>query len=446
MSAIPSNLYIAPKVKGLKSVKSVNISLRPVNASSASIFEPLNGQNIISFHIPAYPNSFISPKSTFLSMIVKAVQNVGTENFRMSPGYPMFERLQIKTSSGLIIVDIDDYNILQKLHQNLDPDHHGQGALIGDYRAKSYYDSEAFADSDELLFNSTGVSIQHNILAGIFSTEHYIPVGLFSGSAGHSLEINLYLTKPHMCMNGRSSADTSGATYNISNCILQLELVQLPESINQKLNDQLMRGDKVSIPMVNYRSHKSFIPTNSKSVDITISESAHDLEAVMTVLLPNAQISNPVHQIYGNEVNTAFLGGRSVSGSNKKVAEYQFNYGDTYYPAQKVELKTADQRVALMHLVKQLDLTGKAPYIIDKPTEWVDQFCIVQSFKSSKEDDFENGLNSSSSGTPLILHLALDNPLVNVSYRVISFVKQNQTLNIFKGGYTSITDGMVSSE
>ena len=111
MSAIPSNLYTAPKVKGLTSVKTTSISLRPVNASTSTEFSHDNN-NIMSFHIPAYANSYISPKSTFLSMIVKAVGEVAGEDFKFNPGYPVFERLQIKASSGAIICDIDDYHVL----------------------------------------------------------------------------------------------------------------------------------------------------------------------------------------------------------------------------------------------------------------------------------------------------------------------------------------------
>ena len=82
-----------------------------------------------------------------------------------------------------------------------------------------------------------------------------------------------------------------------------------------------MKGDKVSIPMVNWRSHKSYISSGSKSVDITISESAHDLEAVMTVLLPNSIVALPKTQTYGDEENVRFLGGVSgavSSGSGTK--------------------------------------------------------------------------------------------------------------------------------
>jgi hypothetical protein len=452
MSAIPSNLYTAPKVKGLTSVKTTSISLRPVNASTSTEFSHDNN-NIMSFHIPAYANSYISPKSTFLSMIVKAAGSAASESFKFNPGYPVFERLQIKASSGAIICDIDDYHVLQKLSQNFDPDYEGQGSLIGDYRTASIENTQ-FDNVDETELNTgDGVTIQHNILAGIFDQEHYIPVGLFSGSAGHALEINFYLTKPYLCMSGVDATDVGACSFTLSNPTLQLELVQLPQSVNDKLNAQLMKGDKISIPMVNWRSHKSYISSGSKSVDITISESAHDLEAVMTVLLPNSIVALPNTQTYGDEENVRFLGGLSGTVSNgsgtkvvSKVQDYQFNYADRYFPAQKCELKTKDQRLALMHAVKNLDLTGKSPYVL-KPNEWTKQFCIVQSFKTSKEDDFENGMNTSSSGAPLILQLSLDAPLAaGTSYRVVNFVKQNQTLNIFKGGYTSLTDGMAESQ
>jgi hypothetical protein len=221
---------------------------------------------------------------------------------------------------------------------------------------------------------------------------------------------------------------------------MQIEVVQLPEFVDQKPNSQLMSGEKISIPMVNYRSHKSYIPASSQAVDITPSESAHDLESVMTVLLPNGvAAARPYGQVYGNEQNTRFYGG----GVNAAVKDWQFNYADRYYPAQKNELKTKDKRLALMHAVKNLDLTGK-PAIVNQVNRWKDQFCIVQSFKTSKEDDILNGLNSSSSGSPLILQLSLK-ATAGVAYRVVSFVKQNQTLNVCKGGSTSLTDGSVEN-
>ena len=116
MSAIHSNPHTAPKVNGLKSIKTTSITLRPVNASSTSgncELEFSNSGNCeLVFHVPAYANSYISPKQIFLSMIVTAACGAGASatTFKFNPGYPVFNRIQIKTSSGAIICDIDDYH------------------------------------------------------------------------------------------------------------------------------------------------------------------------------------------------------------------------------------------------------------------------------------------------------------------------------------------------
>jgi hypothetical protein len=39
-------------------------------------------------------------------------------------------------------------------------------------------------------------------------------------------------------------------------------------------------------------------------VDITLSESSHDSESVMTVLIPNGVTPRPYAQTYGDEQNT----------------------------------------------------------------------------------------------------------------------------------------------
>ena len=152
--------------------------------------------------------------------------------------------------------------------------------------------------------------------------------------------------------------------------------------------------------MVNYRSHKSYIPALPRDVDITLSESTNDLESVMTVMIPSGVTPRPCNQAYGDEVNTRFFGGKI-----SPVSVWQFNYAERYLPAQKNVLKTADQRLTLMHAVKSLALTGKMP-IVTKLNPRKKQFCNVQSFKTSTDDDFLNRLDCSSSGSPLILLLS----------------------------------------
>jgi hypothetical protein len=162
-------------------------------------------------------------------MILKAARGSGAAGtkFRFNPGYPVFNRIQFNISSGPIICDIDDYHILQKLLGNFDPEYEGQAHLTGDYRGQH-------ADNDdETALSGAGVTIQHNILAGLFSQDHYIPVGMFSGSAGHAFEITLSLNDPKMCMSTVEEHD-SDFSYTLSNAHMQVEVVQLPESVSQK--------------------------------------------------------------------------------------------------------------------------------------------------------------------------------------------------------------------
>jgi hypothetical protein len=71
-------------------------------------------------------------------------------------------------------------------------------------------------------------------------------------------------------------------------------------------------------------------------------------------------------------------------------------------------------------------------------------FAIVQSFKSSK-DNIQNALNSSATGAPLELSLALKKP-ASEALRVEHFVKSNYTLNIVKGGQTTLINGTIKNE
>ena len=252
MSAIPTNLYSAPKVKGLKSIKTTSIALRPVNVSSSTELS-YDTNNQLTFHIPANQISYISPKQTFLSFVVEAVRDVGdSTTFAFQPGFPVFNRVSVKTSSGQIICDIDDYNILQKLLQNINPDYEANKSLVGDYRSEMQSSAVSHLGAKEMedlnvdvtasgayvsggtATNARGITIQHNILAGIFDQEHYLPLGMFSGSAGHALEITMYLNKPEMCMYAnQTTAYTGSYKYRLLNAHMQVELVQLPESVTQ---------------------------------------------------------------------------------------------------------------------------------------------------------------------------------------------------------------------
>ena len=53
--------------------------------------------------------------------------------------------------------------------------------MTGDYRMSD-------EDIDETELTQDGVTVQHDILAGLFSQDHYLPVGMFSGLANSSYD------------------------------------------------------------------------------------------------------------------------------------------------------------------------------------------------------------------------------------------------------------------
>ena len=120
------------------------------------------------------------------------------------------------------------------------------------------------------------------------------------------------------------------------------------------------------------------------------------------------------------------------------------------YPAKKAEMAAKDNKLALINAVHTLDAHGKDVFAATSLTNgkslW-DQgrvFAIVQSFKSSK-DNIQNALNSSATGAPLELSLALKKP-ASEALRVEHFVKSNYTLNIVKGGQTTLINGTIKNE
>jgi hypothetical protein len=68
----------------------------------------------------------------------------------------VFNRIQIKTSSGAVICNTDDYHILQKLLGNFDPEYESQAHVTADYRGARANNINVAALVED------GLTIQHN--------------------------------------------------------------------------------------------------------------------------------------------------------------------------------------------------------------------------------------------------------------------------------------------
>ena len=441
-SAVPQQLLSLPKVEGLKGIETRIHRIHPTNSTGASTFAP-DSTNRLTFSIPAYKNGFLNNQRSYLSFKV----NTNAATTALAPGAPVFNRLVVRTGNGQVIEDIQNYSTIQRILSNFEDGNkkYHRGEINGDYRQNL---SSTIADVAGKQFN--GYTYQHDLLSGVLgkAQQHYIPVGLFNASGGFSFEIELYLEDAVVaCV---SSADVATANYTLSEVALQMEIVTLPSTITDRLNNELHSNNKVAIPFSTYRLHQAYFPQASQSVDVNISESAHDLETVYTVLRPqvfalNKQLTN---EKYRSTNNLSFFGGYGILADPNinSVKSYQWRYDSKYYPDAKAQMAEKDGKEALFNALHLLDLAEKPVYCAGQTgvyNNWdaMGTFAIVQSFKTSR-DDYLNGLNSSSSGAPLELTIDLRAAAVS-PMRIESFVKSNYTLNIMKGGMTNLINGKV---
>ena len=436
MSAIPQQLLSLPKVKGLKGIDNRVHRIYPTNASGATEFT-YNGLNRIIFSIPSYKNGFFNPMRSFLHFQAKT----GSNRTYFNAGLPIINRMVIRTGNGQLIEDIQDYSLIQRVLTNFEDESkiRGRANITGDHRS----DLTPMDLGDLANSHFQGRTFSHDLLSGILgkAQEHYIPVGLFNATGGFSFEIELHLEDPIVACSALADDAgnvTNSLSYSLRDVSLQMEIVTLPSTVTDRLNSELQSESKVSIPFSTYRLHQAHFPVNSQSVDVNISESAHDLETVYTCMVRQNYALTKV----GYGIDNYFLNGGTNSTNQLKA--YQWRYDTKYYPDSKSEMASNDSKLALYNAIHTLDIADK-PTFASMKNFWdqVGFCCIVQSFKSSR-DNFLNSLNSSSTGAPLELQIQLRSPATE-AMKIQSFVKSNYTLNIVKGGLTTVLNGTVTS-
>ena len=454
MSAVPKQLLSMPKVSGIKGIDNKIHSIYPVNATGNTQFA-YDGNNVISFMIPAYARGFFNPQRSFVHF------NIQTQKGWVADGTPIFNRMVLRSGNGAVLEDIQGYSAIQRCLENFESvcAKQAKANITNDYSYSRWLDGKM--DTAAITeINENGTTVYHQLLSGILgkSQQHYIPVGLFNASGGFAFELQLYLEDPVVCCL-KTTGETSNPQYVISDVSLQMEIVNMPAQLTDRLDAELYNNNKVSIPYSTFRLHHSYIPSGSQQVELQVSESAHDLEAIYTLIRTQLLTTKtPTADDTDYADNLYFLGGHpdrtkdknDAAFSSTTVDSYQFRYDTKYYPAKRAEMGDNDTKLALLNALHTLDKMGEDCYagamLADGKSNWDagGTFCIIQNFKSSR-DDYYNALNSSSTGAPVEMSLSLKKAAAS-ALRVEHFVKSNYTLNIIKGGQTTLINGTVRNE
>jgi len=265
------------------------------------------------------------------------------------------------------------------------------------------------------------------------------------------MELTLWLEEPAVtCVR-----DTAGVLgYTLRDVQLQMEVVEMPQALNEKLDKELFNGNAFKLPYSTWRQHSNFLPQNSQNAELSINESATNLETIYTTL--RKQYLPPVTDWTDSSKkdNLDFLGGhgdRTLAETDASynqtgaVKSYQYSYGTDLYPLKRSEMASKDNKLAYLNAVHSLDKWDADCFagtmMADGKGYWDEGgvFSLIQNFKTSR-DDYNNGINSSAGGQALLLSLTLKKP-AQEALRLESFCKSSYQLNIKKGGNVDIING-----
>lgn len=399
MSKIVPSKMMAPSTKimadSLKSIQLERVRLLPQQHASTT-YSP-SGLNRISWRLPAYANSMLDASRSFLSFKVKLTGS-GTLDANNNAVFQnniggVFERIVIKNSAGLVIEDISNFNVLQKVLTLVSQEE--------DYRIDEgvYGTSEAGANVGALMVPSAeGIVYTFKFNTGVLSSSlsAYLPVFMMDSNGGYALDIEIFLTPGNSCMkaNGTINADVS---YEISEPVYNLALLRMSSELCSKYNEiSCDPNSAIEIPFVTYKTHTQTLQSQNNIVHI--SETATNLKRIWGVYLDQSQTKA------GNVL--PFRG--SVKEANGlRLTKFNWRVGTTYLMNEPVQ-ETINNNVSLQ-LVKDSIFAMKKPLMISKANanqtatlfEDDEKFFTVANFEYSSESMDPTVIGGISSTNPI---------------------------------------------
>jgi len=228
----------------------------------------------------------------------------------------------IKSSNGLVLEDISNYNVLKKVLTSMQTE---EEASIDEAnylcvpdtpnKVKIGFRQESAPISYVLKFD-TGLLSQH---LSSFLPLHIMHKGTFA------FDIELYLAHHTNCMEHVSTALTPASvsgTYQITDVAFNLCLLKVDESICKKYNQTACdESQRVVIPYTTYHNHQATVSSATQTV--FISDNCTDLKRVYSVFHANTNSGT------ANQPPFVFLGSVKSSSGNKLIS-YNYKLGNKH--------------------------------------------------------------------------------------------------------------------
>ena len=421
-------------------------SIIPANSSSSTRFTP-SGTNRILFRVPAYQNCFLDNSRSSLSFTFTVDYNETTpegtgDGNILNPhlGTPsLFNRMIIKSPNGLVIEDIQDLHVLNKILETMSlatANRHSEGIFDGD----GYIESNITSGNKETMNTRqrTGVKMHYLFTHGMLSRhlQAYLPLhSMNGGSAGHAFSIELYLNDAVNVLEKIGTGSTASVkAYGLSDVKYNMTLLKADSSIIERFNALANDSQEIVIPFSTYRSYTNGLASQKSTIQV--SEACSDLRRVHTVILSSTSQSEPDTT---TPTQIVFHGGNNASDANSKVKSYQLQVGSKFIYNEPIESEN-DNMELLNQVINsafvrgdlkctKIDGTGRLKYENE-------DFTLTSTFCYENPSQFSNGISLGS--LPLVMKLELASTPGADKY-LLTFSELGYNL-VIKDGYLSVRD------
>ena len=413
MSKIVPNKFIPPSSKiavdSLKDIKLERVRLYP-QAHANTTYSP-SGLNRISFRIPAYANSMLDNSRSFLSFKLKMTESGSTltnsNNAVFGNGLPIFNRILIKNSAGLVLEDISNFNVLSKILLCVSEEE--------DYRVdKGVYGTTEAPNTvgAELIPSANGIVYTYQFNTGILSKDlsAYLPLFMMDSNGGYAIDLEMFL-QDNTCISVNNASVGADVSYELTEPVYNLCLLRMDQSLCSKFNEiSCDPNSTIEIPFTTFKCHTATIQSQTNVVQI--SENASNLKRVWSVYLDQNQTRGTSYTSPPKSV-IPFRGSvNEASGS--KVVKYNYRVGSTYIYNEPVQ-ETVNNNISLQY-VKDALWGMKRPMILSKTNsdktatlyQSDQKFFTVGNFEYSEEAMNPAVISGISSTLPVQLEFTLD--------------------------------------
>jgi len=424
-------------------------SLLPANNAGADFVYAPGGTNRILFRVPAYADTMLDCERSYLTFkfACSSGAETGGNGLMLNPRLgtsAVFNRMIVKSAGGLVIEDIQNLDLLNRILRTVSPAdeaRHAEGEFLDLHQDQ--IDTTMKTSLKDAY--KTGVTLKYQFRTGLLAKhlKSYIPVGAMNGgNAGEAFSVELFLNDQKKCLQalgtGTDATDTK-KSYTLQDVKWNMALLRADSSIAERFNNS---NQEIVIPITTYRNNQASISSNQTTIQIA--EACSDLRRVHTAIVDSRNEAAPVSSAYPRGL--ALKGG--FKDATFKVSSYQLQVGNKYIYNEAILSET--DNTLLLEQVKNASFTKK-PIMCEqiselgvdmRPDYETDSFTLTSSFCYTDPTQMVNGISLGS--LPLVMSLKTTAAPANSTLQ--SFSECGYNLVIEKGGYMSLKDSKDPSD